>query len=206
MTSIYVDEAAGSDTTGTGSQDAPYQSLGFAVYTHPTASFLIRKDAQAEYAEPTQSASKKAKKTADGLEKKRKKQEELEAKEKAAKGAEKEKREKLLEESKSIVLTEDASLPKATKVRDSEYAMYHHDLNAFVVQDPQPWPIPIPARPCFRLGASSEAAKGHHLCCIARWDWLSSSCPLGSRRPDLQRSHSDSRILYRAGWKPSGSP
>ena len=116
MSSIYVDEASGSDTTGTGSQDAPYQTLGFAAYSQPSASYLIRKDAQGEYAEPTQSALKKAKKTAEGIEKKRKKQLELEERERQAKGDEKEKREKLLEESKKIVLTEDESLPKATKV------------------------------------------------------------------------------------------
>ena len=60
---------------------------------------------------------KKAKKGADGLEKKRKKAEELAEREAKEKAAEREKREKLLEESKKIVLTEDASLPKPTKVR-----------------------------------------------------------------------------------------
>ncbi|KAF5316910.1 hypothetical protein D9611_003639 [Ephemerocybe angulata] len=120
MSSIYVDEAAGSDTTGVGSQEAPYQSLGFALYTQPTASFLIRKDAQAEYGEPTQSALKKAKKTAEGIEKKLKKQAELDA----AKGKENEKREKLLEESKKIVLTEDESLPKASKSKILNLGQY----------------------------------------------------------------------------------
>ncbi|EAU91868.1 asparaginyl-tRNA synthetase [Coprinopsis cinerea okayama7 len=117
MASVYIDEAAGSDTTGTGTIEAPYQTLGFAVYSQPTASYLIRKDSAAEYAEPTQSSLKKAKKTAEGIEKKKKKQEELEERERKAKGEEKEKREKLLEESKKIVLEEDPALPKAPKAK-----------------------------------------------------------------------------------------
>ena len=60
---------------------------------------------------------KKAKKGAEGLEKKRKKAEELAEKAAAAQGAESEKREKQLEESKKIVLSEDAALPTAIKVR-----------------------------------------------------------------------------------------
>ena len=116
-TSFYIDEAAGSDVTGQGTQQDPYQTLGFAVYSQPEGSFLIRKDSTVEYAEPTQSSLKKAKKTADGIEKKKKKQEEQEERDKKAKGEEKEKREKLLEESKKIVLEEDSWLPKAQKVK-----------------------------------------------------------------------------------------
>ena len=117
MSTIYIDEAAGSDATGSGSQEAPYASLGFAVFTHgSTTAFQIRKDATATYDEPTQSSLKKAKKTAEGMEKKRKKQEELAAKETKEKVDEKEKRDKLLEDSKKIVLVEDESLPKAIKV------------------------------------------------------------------------------------------
>ena len=116
MASIYIDETSGSDT-GKGTQEEPYQSLGQALFNHgPTASYLIRKDQTAQYDEPTQSSLKKAKKTADGIEKKRKKQEELTEREAKEKGEEREKRERLLEESKKIILEEDISLPKATKV------------------------------------------------------------------------------------------
>ncbi|CAK5266097.1 unnamed protein product [Mycena citricolor] len=112
MTAIHIDEATGSDTTGVGSADQPYQSLGFALFTHGAeSSFLTRKDASATYEEPTQSSVKKAKKTAEGLEKKKKKADEIAR----AEAAEKEKRLQVLEESKKIVLVEDASLPKATK-------------------------------------------------------------------------------------------
>jgi asparaginyl-tRNA synthetase len=116
MAPFYIDEATGSDTSADGTQEKPYQSLGYAVFAHGQTtpeSFQIRKDSGSPYEEPTQSALKKAKKTADGIEKKRKKQEELDAKKNAE---DKEKHEKL-EASKKIVLTEDLSLPQAAKVR-----------------------------------------------------------------------------------------
>lgn len=117
MAPIHVDETTGSDTTGDGSIEKPYQALGLAVLNHGlTSSFVIRKDATAAYEEPTQTSLKKAKKTADGIEKKKKKAEGLAEREAKEKNDEKEKREKLLEESKKIVLKEDESLPLATKV------------------------------------------------------------------------------------------
>ena len=120
MPTIYIDEATGSDTTGQGTQEAPYQSLAFAVYKtegEEAPKFQIRKSAEEAYDEPTQSSLKKAKKNADGIKKKLKKEEERAEKEAKEKGEEKERREKLLQESKKIVLVEDESLPKATKVR-----------------------------------------------------------------------------------------
>ena len=113
MASVYIDEGAGSDLTGAGSQQAPYQSLAHALFTQgQSANLLVRKDPSGEYEEPTQSALKKAKKGADGLEKKRKKAEELAE----AATAEREKRERLLEESKKVQLVEDTTLPTAVKV------------------------------------------------------------------------------------------
>lgn len=118
MAQIHIDETAGSDATGTGASDQPYQSLGAALFNHgATESYLTRKDSSATYEEPTQSSLKKAKKTAEGIEKKRKKQEELAEREAKEKGEERERKEKLLEESKKIVLVEDPALPKATKAR-----------------------------------------------------------------------------------------
>jgi asparaginyl-tRNA synthetase len=118
MAPIHIDETSGSDDTGKGTQEEPYKSLGQALFNHgpTTASYLIRKDQTVQYDEPTQSSLKKAKKTADGIEKKKKKQEELAERNAKEKGEENEKREKLLEESKKIVLEEDLSLPKATRV------------------------------------------------------------------------------------------
>lgn len=119
MAAIHVDENSGSDITGTGTLDQPYQTLGFAVFNHGgSESFLTRKDSSGTYEEPTQSSLKKAKKTAEGIEKKRKKQEELAEREAKEKGEEREKREKLLEDSKKIMLFEDPGLPKAIKVRE----------------------------------------------------------------------------------------
>ena len=116
MATIHVDETTGSDETGTGTPEQPYQTLAFALFTHADAKLLTRKDAGSAYDEPTQSAVKKARKGADGLEKKRKKAEELAAREAQDKAAERERREKLIEESKKIVLVEDSSLPPAKKV------------------------------------------------------------------------------------------
>lgn len=116
MSPIYVDEDKGSDETGKGTQEQPYQSLAYAIFTHSTTTILIRKDPAGAFEEPTQSALKKAKKGADGLEKKRKKAEELAEREAKEKSEERERRQRLLEESKKIVLTEDPSLPRAIKV------------------------------------------------------------------------------------------
>lgn len=111
MATIHVDEKSGSDDTGKGTPELPYQSLAFALFAHSDATLLIRKDPAGNYEEPTQSALKKAKKGADGLEKKRKKADEVAERE----NAERERKQKLIEESKKFVLTEDASLPKAEK-------------------------------------------------------------------------------------------
>lgn len=120
MSTVYVDESAGSDETGQGTQDSPYQSLAYALHVNAADAAIkvaIRKDAAGTYEEPTQSALKKAKKGADGIEKKQKKAEELKLREAQAQSDEKEKREKLLEESKKIKLEEDSSLPKAEKAK-----------------------------------------------------------------------------------------
>ncbi|OBZ69748.1 Asparagine--tRNA ligase, cytoplasmic [Grifola frondosa] len=117
MATIHIDESAGSDESGKGTAELPYQTLAFALFTHTGATYVIRKDAAGTYEEPTQSALKKAKKGADGLEKKRKKAEELAEREAKEKSEERERRERLLEESKKIVLEEDASLPAAVKAK-----------------------------------------------------------------------------------------
>jgi len=122
MSTVYIDEAVGSDEAGKGTQGLPFKSLPFAVFSSgglDNVKYLIRKDVTADYDEATQSALKKAKKGADGLEKKRKKAEELAAREDSDKKVERERKEKLLEESKKIVLEEDPALSKAIKVHSS---------------------------------------------------------------------------------------
>ncbi|EIW80559.1 asparaginyl-tRNA synthetase [Coniophora puteana RWD-64-598 SS2] len=118
MATIYIDASSGSDAAGRGTLDQPYQTLGYAIFSTSTDSvdstkYLFRASAEAEYDAPTQSATKKAKKDAQGLEKKRQKaaQEEKQLQEK------REKRERMLEESKKVIITEDESLPKATKAK-----------------------------------------------------------------------------------------
>ncbi|EPT02482.1 hypothetical protein FOMPIDRAFT_1022841 [Fomitopsis schrenkii] len=146
MSTIYIDDSSGSDEVGKGTAEAPYQSLAFAIFTHgPEAKLLARKDPNAPYEEPTQSALKKAKKGADGLEKKRKKAEELAEREAKGKSEERERKQKLLEESKKIVLEEDLALPTATKakigsltplrtkrVRVSGWVHRHRDQNKII--------------------------------------------------------------------------
>jgi asparaginyl-tRNA synthetase len=119
MALIHVDERDGSDITGQGSPESPYQSLAFALYTHGLSTqTVIRKDSSSGYEEPTPSSLKKAKKGAEGIEKKKKKQEELAQRDLAEKREERERKEKLLESSRQIVLVEDPALPKAVRVRD----------------------------------------------------------------------------------------
>jgi asparaginyl-tRNA synthetase len=123
MSTYYIDETAGSDETGVGSIEKPFQSLAFALFKAgaETPKLLSRKDPNSEYDEPTQSSLKKARKNADGLEKKRKKAEELAERAATAQNADRERREKALEESRKIVLKEDESLPKAVTVRALMY-------------------------------------------------------------------------------------
>lgn len=113
----HIDETAGSDSTGDGSKDKPYQSIAYALFVHgQSEAVLVLKDGV--YEEPTTSSLKKAKKTADGLEKKRRKAEELAEKD----AKEKEARARLLEESKKIKLVEDTSLPVPIKVQFSHFS------------------------------------------------------------------------------------
>lgn len=116
MSTYYIDESAGSDTTGHGTQDSPYQSLAHALFAHSSDQITLRIKKDKDWEEPTQSSLKKARKTADGLEKKRKKLEEVSAAEEAKKKEEAEKRERMLDESRRVVLREDEALPKALRV------------------------------------------------------------------------------------------
>ena len=177
MAPYHVDEAIGSDETGKGTSEQPYQSLAFAVYSHPDGPFVIRKDASTPFDEPTQSALKKAKKGADGIEKKRKKAEELAEKAAAAQGAESEKREKQLEESKKIVLSEDAALPTAIKVRGG-CILTDWDAYRRAEQDREPGAVEDEARAGVGMGSSVARPEGHQVYHPSRRDWVSAGCPL----------------------------
>jgi len=118
-TTVYVDETKGSDAPGKGSADKPYQTAAYALFVgdaaNPPVIFVRGKDGE-EYVEITQSALKKAKKNAEGLQKKAQKAEELRLRQEQEKGVEAERLQKKLEDSKKIVLQEDPALPKAIKV------------------------------------------------------------------------------------------
>lgn len=114
---IYVDELAGSDETGTGVESSPVKTALKAVELGgESVKILIKKDEEG-FKDISGAALKKAKKAYTELQRKLKKQEEQKkkAEEEDAKKAEEEA--KALEKAKSIVLTEDESLPAAQKVQ-----------------------------------------------------------------------------------------
>jgi asparaginyl-tRNA synthetase len=129
MATIYIDEDVGrDDSTATGSESAPYKTLVHAYLQHPPAEgnqYLMRKsqtDAPGEDVDPaaklewkpaTKSATKKALSIVEQRKKKAAKEQELAIREKQ----EAEKRQKVLEEAKKVVITEDASLPKPVRIR-----------------------------------------------------------------------------------------
>lgn len=178
MATIYIDEKAGSDVTGQGAPDQPYGTLAFALFNHQAASaqYLIRKDPACTYEEPTQSALKKAKKGADGLEKKRKKAEEAAAKEAQADSEERERREKLLAESKKIVLKEDETLPRATRVLSFISDQCSNSCLSFTAGETCPLErFAIETCPRLWLGTSFPSTEGYHICGLEGWHRVSPS-------------------------------
>jgi asparaginyl-tRNA synthetase len=121
MSLIYVDETGGSDTTGQGNLEKPYQSLAQSIYAHGHGMFRVRKTADAEYEKPTPTSLKKAKKNARGIAEKKKKEEE-QAKKQAE---EKVKRKNVLQKSPTIVVEEDPALPTATRVSNRMFSSWY---------------------------------------------------------------------------------
>ncbi|GJJ68639.1 asparaginyl-tRNA synthetase [Entomortierella parvispora] len=124
----HVDETKGSDDTGNGSVEAPYQSAVKALQAHGNnVSIQVWKVAAADsgetsgYAAISGAALKKAVKKAAELEKKAKKVAEQAAEQAAKDQAAAEERERVLEAAKKVILVEDPSLPTAAriKIRDS---------------------------------------------------------------------------------------
>ncbi|KAJ5521684.1 hypothetical protein N7527_005799 [Penicillium freii] len=129
-TNIYIDEDVGRDESpATGTETAPYKTLIHAYVEHPPTTegiqYLTRKsqtDAAGEDVDPaaklewkpaTKSAMKKANNLWEQRKKKAAKEQELAIREKA----EADKRQKVLEDAKKIVIKEDTSLPKPVRVR-----------------------------------------------------------------------------------------
>ncbi|CAG8769340.1 3140_t:CDS:2, partial [Acaulospora morrowiae] len=108
---VYVDEIQGSDETGTGEREAPYQTLICAFQKRgENIKILIKKESDGDYNDPSGAALKKAKKRVEELAKKAKKLEEQ-------KRLETEKERLLLEEAKKIVLEKDPNLSQAVKIK-----------------------------------------------------------------------------------------
>jgi asparaginyl-tRNA synthetase len=118
-----VDETAGSDDKGDGTESSPYATPVTALAGPQGAevAIFIRKAPADEYAPISGAALKRAKK---GLEQQKEKAKK--AKAAAAKEAQERQREaQKLEESKKIVLKEDPSLPAAIKVSLSRFAFVY---------------------------------------------------------------------------------
>ncbi|KAF7190947.1 Asparagine--tRNA ligase, cytoplasmic [Pseudocercospora fuligena] len=115
---IHIDEEVGQDTPEVdGSQSKPYKTLQFAYLQHlDQAQYLVKKkendDEPAEYKPAAKAAMKKAVNYADQQKKKAGKEKELALR--VAK--EQEEREKTIAAAKSIVITEDKSLPEAKPI------------------------------------------------------------------------------------------
>lgn len=121
----YVDETIGKDEASTeGTQSLPFRTVQAAYLKFgETANYLVRKAteaaegaaeaAPADWQPAAKTALKNAKKYADQLKKKEAKEKE-QLEKKAKEDAE---RAKVFEEAKKLVVTEDPSLPKATKIK-----------------------------------------------------------------------------------------
>ncbi|KAI9926673.1 hypothetical protein ASPWEDRAFT_46301 [Aspergillus wentii DTO 134E9] len=129
MASIYIDEDVGRDEpTATGSESAPYKTLVHAFLQHPPTEgtqYLTRKSQtepteegadKLQWKPATKSAIKKATSIFDQRKKKAAKEQELAIRERQ----EADKRQQVLEEAKKVVIKEDTSLPKPTKIRLDE--------------------------------------------------------------------------------------
>jgi asparaginyl-tRNA synthetase len=119
LSTVYVDESTGSDTTGNGTLDKPYQTAAYAIFATDQSKppiVLIRSKSENDYAEISPSGLKKAKKNADGLSKKAKKAQEQRLKEEQEKGAEAQRLLRKLEDSRQVVLKEDPTLATPIKV------------------------------------------------------------------------------------------
>jgi len=131
---VYIDEDVGKDDpSADGTEESPYKTLLFAHIQHPPTQtdgpqFFIRKSqtgpipeggdekSRLEYHPATKSALKKANNLYQQHERKQAKGDELAVREKQ----EAEKREQALEVAKKLKLSQDPSLPKATKIRLNE--------------------------------------------------------------------------------------
>lgn len=116
---LFVCDKVGEDTEDRGTEQKPLKSLAFAMFLDESASLKVRKtleDGSEVYEEPSASAVKKSKKLAEALRKKQQKEEERRLKDAAMAESKAAEEAAKLERAKSIILTQDASLPQAIVV------------------------------------------------------------------------------------------
>ncbi|GAA5805408.1 hypothetical protein EDC94DRAFT_603187 [Helicostylum pulchrum] len=114
---VYIDEVAGDDSTGAGSETAPFKTVLKAIESKgENIKIQIKKDAEG-YKDISGAALKKAKKTFAEQQKKAKKIQEQQKKQDDDLKKKADDEAKAIELAKSIVLVEDASLPKAEKIK-----------------------------------------------------------------------------------------
>lgn len=151
LPTLYIDEKAGSDTTGTGAELAPFASA-LAAYqslqapasadANPTAiaNFLVRKPDSVQRNEWVELGTSARKKLIKGIEVQRKKEAKLaqdgEKAEKAKKEAD-ERDAKRREEAKSVVLVDDESKGAAKKVSRRRKGNQYWKLTLFVIHRPR---------------------------------------------------------------------
>lgn len=120
--SIYIDEVTGKDTSEVdGSESKPFQTLQHAYLQHSDqAQYFVKKqegdETEATYKPAAKAALKKAANYADAQKKKAGKEKELALRLQK----EEEDRQKVYEDAKKIIITEDKSLPKSTKIHLAE--------------------------------------------------------------------------------------
>ncbi len=127
---FYIDEEAGiDDVKQQGTESSPYKTLQFAYHQQAgSGQYLVRKsagdgdvdDAGAVDASQWKPASKASMKKAVNYHEQQKKKAAREKELTAQREKEAQERERALEEAKRIVISEDPSLPKATKIRLDE--------------------------------------------------------------------------------------
>ncbi|CAH6722720.1 asparagine--tRNA ligase, cytoplasmic [[Candida] jaroonii] len=110
--SVYVHETKGTDSTGFGTEEKPFASAAYALFTQPESKILVFKvqEDSEGYVEISASALKKAKKGAEGLKKKQEKAAKLQEQKESSTT-------KKLEDLEIIEIKEDLSLPKAEKIK-----------------------------------------------------------------------------------------
>ncbi|OZJ04534.1 hypothetical protein BZG36_03993 [Bifiguratus adelaidae] len=114
----YVNEDKGSDAAGKGTQQEPFQTLLKAMETFgPDAAIKVCKSGESDYQDASASALKKIKKKYEENQRKAKRLEEQRAKAEQEGQAKVEAEAQRIEEAKKVVLTQDASLPEATKIK-----------------------------------------------------------------------------------------